>query len=35
VGAAVEDSGAPSPPVTTASVEEGRTTMETAAPKRH
>jgi hypothetical protein len=32
---AVEESGAPPPPVTFAAVEEGRTTAETTAPKRH
>jgi hypothetical protein len=35
VAAVVEEPGAPPPPVTAAAVEEGWTTMETAAPKRH
>jgi hypothetical protein len=35
VASAVEESGAPPPPVIVAAVEEGRTAVETAAPKHH
>jgi hypothetical protein len=35
VATAMEESGAPPPPVTAATIEEGRTAVEMAAPKRH
>jgi hypothetical protein len=35
VATAVEELGAPPPPVTATTVEEGRMAVETAAPKRH